>query len=285
MRMVIASFWRAAAYCLHPRVMLLSLVPVVVLMAASAVLAHFFWQDALAAVGRLLGSSVLLDTAWAWLDAVGLGGVKSMVAPLVLIVLVTPVLVISTLLLVSFAMTPALVDLVAQRRFPALLRQHGASFLASVAWSLGSALLALLAIVVSLPMWLVPPLVLLLPPLVWGWLTSRVMAFDALAAHASAAERRAVLARHRNTLWVMGLVVGLLGIAPSLLWSMGLMALAMAPLLVPLSVWIYTLIFVFSSLWFVHYCLEALQALRNAQAPHDTTPEAKPEPSLPMGLI
>jgi hypothetical protein len=262
MRLMVTSFWRAAAYCLHPRVIALSLVPVVVLMASSAALAHFFWQSAIAALAAFLDSSVVLVTVGAWLQAVGLGGVKSMLAPLLLIVAVTPLMVVATLVLVSLLMTPALVLLVARRRFPALERRHGASFLHSAAWALGSSLLALAATVVSLPMWIVPPLVLVLPPVIWGWLTFRVMAFDALAAHASASERRTLLQMHRKSLLAMGLIVGLLGAAPSLLWSVGLMAIAMAPLLVPLSIWVYTLIFVFSSLWFAHFCLDALQTLR-----------------------
>ena len=250
MKLLMSSFWRAAAYCLHPRVVWLSLVPVLLLMGTSAVLAHFFWQDAISAVAAFFESSVVISTVWAWLDAVGLGGAKSMLAPLLLIVVLTPVMVVVTLLLVSLLMTPALVNLVALRRFSGLARLQGASFLASAGWALGSSLLALGAMVVSIPMWIVPPLVLVLPPLIWGWLTGRVMAFDALAAHASANERRDLLQTHRKTLLAMGLVVGLLGAAPSLLWSVGLMAIAMAPLLVPLSIWIYTLIFVFSSLWF-----------------------------------
>jgi hypothetical protein len=33
-------------------------------------------------------------------------------------------------------------------------------------------------------------------------------------------------------------------------------------ILVPLAIWIYTLVFAFASLWFTHYGLAALQALR-----------------------
>ena len=213
MSLLVSSFWRAAAYCLHPRVIWLSLVPVLLLMGTSAALAHFYWQDAIGALGAFLESSVVISTVWAWLDAVGLGGAKSMLAPLLLIVVLTPLMVVATLLLVSLLMTPALVNLVALRRFPALARLHGASFLASTGWALGSSLLALGAMVVSIPMWIVPPLVLVLPPLIWGWLTGRVMAFDALAAHASAEERRSLLQTHRKSLLAMGLVAGLLGAA------------------------------------------------------------------------
>ena len=297
MNLFVSSFWRAAAYCLYPRVIWLSLVPVLLLMGTSAALAHFYWQDAIGALGTFLESSVVISTVWAWLDGVGLGGVKSMLAPLLLIVVVTPLMVVATLLLVSLLMTPALVNLVSLRRFPGLARLHGASFLASAGWALGSSLLALVAMVVSIPMWIVPPLVLVLPPLIWGWLTGRVMAFDALAAHASADERRTLLQIHRKSLLAMGLVAGLLGAAPSLLWSVGLMAIAMAPLLVPLSIWVYTLIFIFSALWFVHFCLEALQALRNESSAPDlrsglvieaearAVEQAPNSPGLPLGNL
>jgi hypothetical protein len=40
------------------------------------------------------------------------------------------------------------------------------------------------------------------------------------------------------------------------------MFIAMAPLLVPLAIWIYTLVFAFASLWFAHYALAALQRMR-----------------------
>jgi hypothetical protein len=39
-------------------------------------------------------------------------------------------------------------------------------------------------------------------------------------------------------------------------------------------VWLYTLIFVFSSLWFAHFCLDALQDLRRVQP---TAQAASPE--------
>ncbi len=138
-------------------------------------------------------------------------------------------------------------------------------------------MLAVLAMIVSLPFWLVPPLILVLPPLIWGWLTYRVMAYDALAEHASAAERRQMFRSHRAWLLGIGVFSGYLGAAPSLIWASGVMFAAMFVILVPLAIWIYTLVFAFSSLWFTHYCLAALQALR-AQA-DSTMPASTPAPA------
>jgi len=262
MRLLFSSFWRAVLYCLHPKVILLSFLPLLIAIGAAGFLAYLFWQSAQDALLSFLDASVFVNSLAAWLAAVGLPALKSMLAPLILIVVLTPLVVASTVLLVSTMMTPGLVRMVADRRFPALERRHGASFLASAGWALLSCALALVATILTSPMWIVPPLVLILPPAIWAWLTYRVMAFDALADHASSAERQTLLQQHKPTLIVMGFVVGFLGATPSLLWSMGLMAIAMAPLLLPLSVWLYTLVFVFASLWYVHFCLAALQMLR-----------------------
>jgi hypothetical protein len=151
---------------------------------------------------------------------------------------------------------------VAERRFGQLERKKGGSLLASLVWSLGSTLLALVALLVSIPLWLIPPLILILPPLIWGWLTYRVMSYDALVDHASAEERRELFRRHRASLLLIGVLSGYLGAAPSLLWASGAMFIAMAPLLVPVAIWLYTLVFAFSSLWFAHYCLAALEQMR-----------------------
>ncbi len=163
-------------------------------------------------------------------------------------------------------MAPPLTRLVADRRFPTLEQKKGASFFGSVFRSLGLTVLALLALVVSMPLWLIPPLVLILPPLIWGWLTYRVMSFDALAEHANAEERDALLRVHRLPLLGVGILCGYLGAAPSIVWASGLLFAAAFFVLVPLAIWIYTLVFAFSALWFAHYCLDALAQLRAQRA-------------------
>ena len=266
MSKLLDSFWRALVYCLHPRVMLLSLVPLLLMALLCVGLGYFFWDSALDSVRSALESSPWLQTLWHWFESLGIGALKTVMAPLMVIFVATPVIVILTLVVVAGLMTPAVVSLVASRRFPALQRRRGASWFASLLWSLGSVAMAALALIISLPLWLVPPLILVLPPLIWGWLTYRVMAFDALADHASQDERREIFKRHRLTLLAMGLLTGTLGAAPGLVWASGAMfAVYFVPLL-PVAIWIYILVFSFSSLWFAHYCLDALQALRTQGA-------------------
>jgi hypothetical protein len=91
-----------------------------------------------------------------------------------------------------------------------------------------------------------------------------VLAYDALATHASAGERRIVMRTRRWALLFMGLVCGYLGALPALLWAFGALSFVFAPLLLVASVWLYTLVFAFAACWFVHYALAELQRLRDA---------------------
>jgi hypothetical protein len=279
--MLIGSFWRAVGYCLYPRVMALSILPLALMVVAAFALGYWFWDPAVDAVLHWLEGWELLTFALNWLASIGLDNLRSVFAPLVVLVLATPLLVVFCLLLVALFMTPAMLDLVAMRRFPQLERRQGGGFWGSLGWSLWSTLVALLALVVSLPFWLIPPLVLVLPPLIWGWLTYRVFAYDALAAHASREERVQLLARHRVPLLAMGVFAGLLGAAPSVLWASGAMFIALAPLLVPLALWVYTLVFAFASLWFSHYLLAALESLRGSAGNVDPAVVAGPGSSPP----
>ena len=151
-------------------------------------------------------------------------------------------------------------------------------------------MLALLALVISVPLWFIPPLVLVVPPMIWGWLNYRVMSFDVLADHASADERRQIMQRQRLPLLGIGVVSGFLGAAPSLLWAASALTLVFAPLLIVVSVWLYTLVFGFSALWFTHFALRALAELRGQSASVDREPPtgeiidvAPATPALPSG--
>ncbi|MET0210764.1 MAG: EI24 domain-containing protein [Burkholderiaceae bacterium] len=271
------SFWRAAAYCLHPRVIGLSLLPLVVLAVLTFALGYFFWESAVAEVRYWLESWSLIDGLLKWLDSQGAASFRTVLAPIVVMMLVFPPLIVVTLLLVALMMTPAMTDLVAQRRFPGLEKKHGAGFVSSLLWSLGHTVVGVVLLIVTLPFWLIPPLALILPPLIFGWLGYRVFVFDVLAEHASGAERRALLSEHRMPLLLLGLATGYLGAAPAALWAMSAMTIILAPVLIPLSVWLCTLVFAFSALWFAHYALAALQDMRREQT---VTPPRAADPVM-----
>jgi Etoposide-induced protein 2.4 (EI24) len=301
LKLLFDSFWRAAAYCLHPRVIALSVFPLVLMAGLAFGVGYFFWEPAVAGVREALESWHLIAAFIGWLEKLGLSNLKSVLAPMIVVFISTPVIVVLSLLMVAALMTPSMLSLVGERRFALLERKQGGSFLGSLFGAFWATLVALVALLVSIPLWFVPPLVLILPPLIWGWLTYRVMTYDVLAEHASRDERRELVRRHRSSLLGMGVLTGYLGAAPSLVWASGALVLVFAPVLVPLAVWIYTLVFAFSALWFAHFALAALQALRAehdavqivpaARGPSDallieeTTPRALPAaPVPPLGL-
>ena len=262
MRLLLDSFWRAGFYCLTPRVIVLSLLPLGIMVVLAAALGYWFWDAAVAAVQRWLEASSLLALVWRWFEGMGMPNLKTVVAPLVVIFTATPLVVMAALMAVSLFMTPGLARYVAERRFPHLQRKQGGTFWQGLAWNLLSVLLALGAMVLTLPMWLVPPMAMVLPALIWGWLTYRVMTFDVLAEFASREERHLLLAQHRWRLLAVGVITGLMGAAPSVVWASGALFAAAFVILIPVAIWIYMLVFAFASLWFAHFALTVLHDLR-----------------------
>ncbi len=177
MGLLLDSFWRAAAYCLRPRVIALSLLPLVLMALLAMGLGYFYWDVAVQAMRTLLDASSLLASVWGWLQGWGLGDVTAVMAP----------------------------------------------------------------------------------------------------DHASKEERQEIFRRHRSSLLSIGIVTGYLGAAPSIVWASGVVFAAAFFVLVPLAIWIYTLVFAFSSLWFTHYGLAALQRLRDERSAN--MPVAEPASS------
>ena len=238
MNLLLESFWHALMDCFRPRVMLLSAAPLVLMAVLSATIGVLYWDASLNWVRATLEASSIVGAVSGWMQALGLGGITSVLAPVIVVVAVMPVV------LVALLMTPALTKLVARQRFTGLECKEGGSLLLGLSWSLLSTLLALVATVVSIPLWFIPPLILVLPPLIWGWLTYRVMAFDALAE---------------------GAVTPFVG--AGFIWASGALFAAAFVVLVPIGIWLYTWVFALSSLWFAHFCLRALQTLREEREP------------------
>jgi hypothetical protein len=262
MNSLVSSFWRAALYCLHPKVIGLSLLPLVLITALALGFGYLYWGAAIDLVRSQLDGWSSLQSLQVWLDKMGWSGIWTMLAPLLVVMVATPVIVVLSLLLVAALMTPSMARLVARRRFPSLEKKQGGSFLGGATVGLFCTFLALLLLVLSIPLWMIPPLVLILPPLIWGWLTYKVMTYDVLAEYATADERRALIRAHRPALLGMGILTGYLGAAPSLVFASSMLMVLMAPVLVPVAIWIYTLVFAFSALWFSHFLLAALAKQR-----------------------
>jgi Etoposide-induced protein 2.4 (EI24) len=272
------AFVRAVASMLHPRMLWLTFMPFLVAAAGWGVFFWFAWQNLVDAVRGWLAGSAFGTTLYHAFDWVGFALVHAAVAPFIVIVLAIPFIVVTVLLLIATISMPLVVRHLSTR-FAALEVRRGGTWYGSLVYALATTFVCLALIVVTLPLWLIPPLFAVIPPLLWGWLTYRVMTYDALALHASRAERIALMRRHRWSLLAIGVASGLMSTLPTLIWAWSIWLIVLFPVITAATIWIYAAILVFSALWFGHYCLHALQRMRDEEGkdgPHDLLP---PSPS------
>ena len=64
MHLLLDSLWRATADCVRPRVVVLSLLPLLVMVALALALGYFYWDAAVASMGAFLESSGPLGVLW-----------------------------------------------------------------------------------------------------------------------------------------------------------------------------------------------------------------------------
>lgn len=260
------SLFRALFSQLHIRMLLLTLLPLMIGLGLWGLLLWQGLQPLIDQIHQWFSQYALFQTVGSTLDAWGLSAIRSVMVPLLAMWLLLPLMILSALVLVSALAMPAIGRHVALHHYPQLEMRHGGSFAGSLWISVSSFILFLAIWLVTLPLNLVPLFALFIQPLLWGWLTSRVMAYDALADFADHEERRAILARQRWPLLAIGVATGSLGAIPGLLWLGGVISVILFPLLAALAIWLYLLVFVFSGLWFQHYCLDALARLRSTPA-------------------
>ncbi len=260
---LLRSFGRAFASVFHPVMLFLTFLPFLVAALVWGALLYVFWQPLIDTAHVWLESWSFTATLYHLFDWVGLGAMRAVIAPLIVIAVAIPLIVVSVLLLIVALAMPRVIRYLSSRQYASLEMRRGGSWYGSLAYSLVTTLVCLLLMAAALPVCLiVPPFFALIPPLLWGWLTYRVMTYDALALHASAEERRALVRRYRLPLLTIGIVSGLLGSLPTAIWISSAWLVVLFPVVAALTIWIYAFILVFTALWFGNYCLRALQRMR-----------------------
>ncbi len=267
MRAVLNAYGRALAAQLSARMLLLSALPLLLSVALWGALLYFGFQPLIDYVQSLFEQYGGYKASGGLLSSLGLGMLKTIAVPLVAMLLLLPLMILTSLLVMGLVAMPAIGRHVGTRQFADLEKKQGGSMLGSLGINLGSVLLFALLWLLTLPLYFFPPLALAAQVALWGWVTSRVMSYDALAAHASVDERLAITRRHYWPLLAIGMVSGAAGALPGIVWIGGAMlSVVLFPFLAMLSIWLYLVIFIFTGLWFQYYCLQALRELRAAAA-------------------
>ena len=266
MKAVLNAYGRALLSQLHGKMLVLSIVPFLLSVALWAVLLYFCLQPMVDYVHLQFVERDLFDASAGWLNTLGLGVLRTVLPPLIAMLTLLPLMILTALIFIGVAAMPFVVRHVGGRHYSQLEKKRGGSIAGSVVAALGGFVIFVLAWFVALPLYFFPPAALLVQVLLWGWLTCRVMTYDALADYASAEERAQLRRAHRWQLLAIGVVSGAAGAIPGVVWVGGAtLAVVFFPFLAAISVWLYIVIFIFTGLWFEYYCLEALQQQR-AQA-------------------
>jgi len=276
LQQVFKSFGLALVGTMHPRMLWLSLRPFLIVSVLWGCLIWLTWTPALEALSIFLTTSVFTSWIQDGLIWAGFENARAWIAPLFFVMLIIPLITISLLVFIAFSTVPSIVNIVAkQSTYQDMECKNGGGLFGSFFYTIWSALICLVLVMLTLPVWWVPPLVAVLPPLLWGWLTMRLMSYDVLAKHASSDERDLLLEKYRWPLLTMGVVSGMLGAVPTFFWATSALALILFPLVSFVALWIYSLIFVFAALWFSHFLLDALKELRQEELDKALTVETR----------
>jgi hypothetical protein len=266
MRPVLTAYGRALRSQFTGKMLFLSAIPFLLSLLLWGVALYYGLNPLIDYVEGLFRAYGWYEVSSGTLASVGLGALKAVIVPLVALLALLPLMILTALLFMGVAAMPAIVKHVSERQFPTLEMLRGGSFVGSLMTNVTGFIVFVPLWLLTLPLYLVAPLAVAAQVLLWGWLTARVMAYDALADHASEQERADVLRAHRRNLMLIGMLSGAAGALPGIVWIGGAAAFVLFPLLAPLAVWLYVLVFVFSGLWFQYYCLQALEDHRKTNA-------------------
>jgi hypothetical protein len=199
------------ANLLHPRMLWLMVWPMLVSLTLWGIAALVLW-------GRL--AVWLAQRLQQWLEPAAafirfdLGDAALIAAHVLLFLLFVPLVYVTALFILGIFGMQKMVDHVAARSFPSLERRRGGGAAGS-AWNGAVALLGMAAMfIVSLPLWILPPLWPLIPLVILAWVNQRLLRYDALAEHADAREMARIFRERRFALYALGLLLALAAYVP-----------------------------------------------------------------------
>jgi hypothetical protein len=234
------AIFRALISMLHPRMLFLAVWPFLLSVLFWGIIGWLFKSAVLSALHELLFGLTLIQWVEGTFHWFGIGWLLEWLVPLVYLTLLLSLAVATALFIIGTLAMPIIVDHVAARHHPTLERRYGGGVWYSLANTLVAAVIFLLGWIITMPLWLFLPLAVLLPWCWWGWLSYRILSYDALAQHASQSERAQLVDLHRPRLLALGMVVAAFNFVPPLFF--------LAP--------------IYGGLAFTHYTLEALERLR-----------------------
>jgi hypothetical protein len=234
------AFKRALVSQCHPAMLFAVLMPFLIALIGAIVLLWFFWMPLTDWLRMEFARWETIDRVDTWLAAVGLFSLKIYLTPVIAAAILLPVSGILGLTIAAVFVMPMVLRHLSSHDYTGLTRQGRHATAVSVWNALWVTLAFAVGWLLTLPLWLVPPMAVLLHIFWWAFAFSRMMRVDAIVEHASPAERRLLLKRHNMPFWMIGFICALLNLLP--------------------PAWV--VLPVFSGLVYAHYGLDALVRLR-----------------------
>ena len=231
---------RAIKSQFHPNMLFALLLPFLITMIGAIVLIWFAWDPLTAWIDTQATQSAVITTVDEWVMAVGLFSLKAWLIPFAAVLILLPVSGIIGLAVAAVWVMPMVVSHLSKRDYPDVKKQGRNVLVFSVWNAIWVSVLFVAGWVLTLPLWLMPPMALLLSIFWWAFAYTRMMRVDSMVEHASPEERKVLLSRHYVGYWTIGLGCALVNLLP--------------------PAWLF--LPVFSGLVFTHYSLECLRRLR-----------------------
>jgi CysZ protein len=192
---VFAAFNRALRDLTRGDVLWQALWPPLAALALWIFVAFAVWAHGVALMARVVPQ--LPWSGWEW--------VAHWAAVFLLLAAFASLVYFTAILLVAVFALPRLIDLVAARDYPDLGRHGENVFRGSLGNTLAAGAIFVAGFMATLPLLLIPGVMLVLP-LAWGaWLNQRTFRFDALAEHATRAEMQRLVSENRQRFYLAGL--------------------------------------------------------------------------------
>ena len=210
---VLASLGFGLVNVFHPRMLWLMIWPMLISLAVWVTVAFFLWSRLAVWIAEVLKQWAAPIAGWAPFD---LGTAATFIANFMLLVLFFPLVYLTALFILGIFGMDKMVDHVAAQMSPSPERRRGGGTAGSIWNGIVSLTGIVLLFLVSLPLWLVPPLGPIAVLAILSWVNQRLLRYDAVSQHAERGEMQRLFRERRGGLYSLGLLLALAGYIPLL---------------------------------------------------------------------
>lgn len=197
---------------LHPKMLVLTLWPMLLALLFWGGLFWWFWDTWLLDLTQISQGFGVEDRLVNW----GFAWVAHWLATLLLLSLMLPAIYVTSLLFTAIFAMPMMLNFVAARDYPELEKKYGGTFIGSVWAAVVAVSVFLILWIITLPLWLIPFGPLVVPTMLSAYLNQRLFTYDALTDHARGEEYAQIKVRAQGRLFSLGAILGFVHYIPVL---------------------------------------------------------------------